>query len=129
MRFDVESERKKILSGEYPSRIIQGKQRKHLPDTREFQQNRNKMQRLSPGSEPAIFASEINIELLVNSYKGTGNIKPRRGSQYPQEIVKADRIIGYTWLNGSRKYIETNTFVIVYSKSGVHAYPVNAHSK
>ena len=71
--FNEEIERQKILHGTYPSRVIQGRQNKHIAETREFEQNREKMNRLNPGSMPAIL--EIDATDFVAEYKGTGRIR------------------------------------------------------
>jgi hypothetical protein len=121
--FNAEVERAKILNGDYPSRIQKGKQRKHISGTREFNQQRKKMNRFISGSEPAILNPNADAQDLVNQYKGTGIVEARPGSDFPHEIVKANRIIGKTWVKRMQKYVDTDTFVIVYSKEGVHIYP------
>jgi len=121
--FDEGAERDKIKNGTYPSHIQKGKQRKHSPGTREFQQEREKLNRRSPGSEPSILNNDVDAQELVNRYKGTGKIRKRRGSDYPEEIVKTNKNIGKTWVISKQKYIDTDTFTIVYSKDGTHIYP------
>ncbi|MCL2773870.1 MAG: hypothetical protein FWD71_11020 [Oscillospiraceae bacterium] len=37
---DIADERRKIIDGTYPSRVIMGRQNKHIERTREFEQNR-----------------------------------------------------------------------------------------
>ena len=62
--FDPEVERQKILNGFYSDKIIQGRQRKHIFGTKEFEQNRIKMKKNSPGSEPPrIVISGISVFL------------------------------------------------------------------
>ena len=39
-RIDIEAERQKIMDGTYLARIVQGRQRKHITATVEFEQNR-----------------------------------------------------------------------------------------
>jgi hypothetical protein len=121
--FNTEAERMKILNGEYPSRIQKGKQRKHISGTMEFNQQRSKMNRFISGSEPAILNPDADAQDLVNQYKGTGIVEARPGSDFLHEIVKANRSIGKTWVKRMQKYVDTDTFVIVYSKEGVHIYP------
>jgi hypothetical protein len=121
--FDTEAERNKILNGTYPSRIQKGKQRKHIPGTQEFKQQRVKMRKESPGSEPSVLNADVNAQELIDKHKGTGDIRHRRGSIYPEEIIKTNVSIGKTWVRSMQKYVDTDTFVIVYSKEGAHIYP------
>jgi hypothetical protein len=88
-------ERQKILDGTYSSKIVAGRQRKHVLGTVEFKQKREQMQRLSSGSEPAIL--EVDPEKLIKTYRGTGKISIERGSSYPQEVVAVSFIVGKTW--------------------------------
>jgi hypothetical protein len=120
---DVQAERRKILDGTYPTKVIAGRQRKHIEGTREFEQKRAQMQKDSPGSEPAILTADA--QALVDQYKGTGSIRITRGSNYPQETVIASAIIGKTWVNSLQKYVDTRGFRIIYSSKGVHIFPVN----
>jgi len=120
-------ERKKILDGTYPTKIVLGKQRKHILGTVEFEQDREKMQRLSTGSEPSIL--EIDAEKLIKKYKATGKIRMMPNAQYPREIIDADIIIGKTWVQSLQKYVNTKRFEIHYSSKGAHIVPVNDYVK
>ena len=124
---NISNERQKILNGTYPSRIIEGRQRKHIEGTREFEQNRAKMQRLSPGSEPAILTADA--QTLVNRYKGSGLVEIKRGSQYPREIIDTTDIIGKTWVQSLSKYADTKRIEIFYSSTGTHVVPVSDYRK
>jgi len=125
---DVADERRKILDGTYPSRIIVGRQNKHIEGTREFEQKREQMQRLSPGSEPAILTAEA--QPLVDKYKGTGTVYLTSNSpNYPREDIIADTIVGKTWVQSLNEYVNTHMFTISYSKTGVHIIPVNERRK
>ena len=125
---DCERERQKILDGSYPGRVIQGRQNKHIDGTREFEQKCKSMEIESPGSKPAILT--VNAQMLVDKYKGTGNILPGRGSPYPPvETINADFIIGRTWVKTLFKYVDTKRFKIMYSSKGVHVVPVSDFKK
>jgi hypothetical protein len=126
LMFDTEIERQKILNGIYPSRVIAGRQNKHIEGTTEFEQKREQMQRLSPGSEPAIL--HVDAQTLVDKYKGTGTIKTK-GSEYPREIIDTDKIVGKTWVQSLSKYVDTKRIEIFYSSTGVHVVPVNNYRK
>ena len=61
---------------------------------------------------------------MVDEYKGTGEIVMGIKDRFPQEIIKANRIIGKTWLIKSGTYMDTDTFKIMYSSIGVHVVPI-----
>ena len=124
--FNENEERQKILNGEYPSRIVQGRQNKHIPDTKEFEQKRESMQREDPYNEPAIV--EVDAQMLVDKYKGTGVIRKDSGSLFPRETVTVDFVVGKTWVKSLRKYVDTDTFTILYSNKGTHIFPRNMYS-
>jgi hypothetical protein len=120
--FDIEAERKKILDGTYPARIIWGRQRKHTEGTREFEQNCEKMQRLYQ-SNSAILTADAQI--LVDKYKGTGDIEINNSSIYPREFIKTDRVVGKVWVKSLKKYVDTKHFMIIHSSDGVHVVPIS----
>ena len=122
----IAEERRKILNGTYPSRIIVGRQNKHIEGTREFEQNREKMQKLSPDSEPAII--EVDAQDLVDKYKGTGTLK-LKGSAYPRETIDTDKVIGKTWVQSLKKYVDTKRIEIYYYSTGTHVVPVSDYIK
>ena len=124
---NIADERRKILDGTYPSRVIQGRQNKHIEGTREFEQKREQMAKDSPGSEPAIL--EVDAQILVDKYKGTGHIDSPKNSLYPTEVIDTNSIIGKTWVKSLTKYVYTQTIKIFYSSAGVHIVPVNDYKK
>jgi len=124
---DIADEKRKILDGTYPSRIIAGRQNKHIEGTREFEQSTEKMERDNPGSKPAII--DADAQLLMDKYKGTGQINIPKGSQYPIEIIDTGNIIGKTWVNSLNKYYDTKRIKIVYSSTGVHIIPINDYER
>ena len=117
----LEEERQKIIDGTYPSRVIQGRQNKHIEGTLEFSQNQAKMRKM--GSEPSIL--NVDAQAFVDRYKGTGTIEVKAGSQYPRERVETDSVIGKTWVRSLLKYVDTKSGEIYYSSTGVHVVPVN----
>ena len=123
---DIVDEKRKILDGTYSSRIVEGRQRKHIEGTLEFAQNREKMQKLSPGSEPAILYADAKE--LVRKYKGTGKIK-FRGSAYPRETVDTNEFVGKTWVQSLNKYVDTKRIEIFYSSAGTHVIPVSDYKR
>ena len=124
--FNPEEDRKKILNGTYPSLVLKGKQRGHTEGTQEFRQKKEKMNNdpMHP-SEPAIVNPDINVQQLVDTYKGTGKIKRVGKAEYPREDILGDKTIGKTWYKGKEKYVDTRAFQIIYSSKGVHVVPLN----
>ena len=92
---NIADERRKIIDGTYPAKIIAGRQNKHIEGTQEFKQKLEQIKRDSPGSMPAVII--VDAQELVDKYKGTGSIYFHSSSlDYPREDVKADKIIGKT---------------------------------
>ena len=120
-------ERRKISDGTYPLRIVPGRQRKHIPGTKEFEDKQDVMQRKSPGSKPAVLETDANA--FVKKYKGTGEIRMTNGSDYPREIIDADFVVGKTWVQTKQKYVNTKRIMILYSGDGVHIVPVSDYKK
>ena len=136
LRFDAESSilkelklvkdaRDKILDGTYPDKVIFGRQRKHIPGTKEFEQKRQMMQ--SKGSSPSILTADA--EDLVKKYKGTGTIRIVGSSPYPQETIDTEEIVGKTWVKGLQRYIDTKRIKLIYSSIGVHIVPVSDYGR
>ena len=119
----VAEERQMILDGTYPSRIVQGRQNKHIMGTYEFVQKQNAMQNDSPGSKPSILT--VDAQSLVDRYKGSGHINIPKGSLFPREIVNTDSVVGKTWVKSLQKYVDTRRIKIFYSSKGVHIVPVS----
>ena len=123
---DTESKaRDNILNSTYPSKIIQGRQNKHIVGTKEFVQKQEQLRRTNFGSEPSIINPNIDAQLLVDKYRGTGHIDFANDSRYPIETITADSIIGKTWVISLQKYVDTRVFKIFYSSTGTHIVPVN----
>ena len=125
----IEEERHKILDGVYSSRVVDGRQRKHIKGTREYEQNRAKMRRYSPESEPSKLDPDVDVQALVDEYKGTGKIRFENHSLYPIEDVVSNSIIGQTWVKSIKRYVDTRMFTISYSSTGVHIIPINERGR
>ena len=126
---DIDTIRQEIKTGIYPSRIVQGRQRKHIPGTTEFEQKRQSMNSkidlvsfAGPTREPAILTADPRE--LFDKYHGKGNIEMGKSGAYPRETIIANEVVGQTWLRKFQRYMNTNTFVIQYSGAGVHLYPI-----
>ncbi|MCL2015421.1 MAG: polymorphic toxin type 50 domain-containing protein [Defluviitaleaceae bacterium] len=123
----MKSEQAKILDGTYPSRLKLKEQAKHIYGSTAFQREvAINLLKKANGEDyfmPAYFNVDENLQDLVDTYKGTGFIVERKGADYPWEYIKLDRVIGQAWDPDNEKYVDTYTFVIVYSRRGVHIFP------
>jgi hypothetical protein len=122
-----EEARRKIVNGDYSTRINRGRQRKHIEGTKEFQQLAEKMDRQSPGSKPAILA--VDAQSLIGEFAGNGEVYFKQGEQFPREKVSIGKVAGKTWVKSMGKYVDTDTITIVYSSDGVHVFPRNAGNR
>jgi len=123
----VKSEQEKILDGTYPSRLKPKEQAKHIYGSTAFQREvAINLLKKANGDDyfmPSYFNVDENLQDLVDTYKGTGVIKTGIGSIYPREEIKMNRIIGKAWDSDNEKYVDTDTFTIIYSSRGVHIFP------
>ena len=126
---NITDERRKILGGTYPSRVIAGRQNKHIEGTREFEQANNKRVQDGRGGKQSALCPDINVQNLVDRYKGTGRIRISNGSQYPREAIDFEYIVGKTWVAKLSKYVDTKRIEIIYSSAGTHIIPVSDYSK
>ena len=108
----IDEERKKILDGTYPSKVIDGRQRKHIEGTKEFDDKRLSMQRYNINAEPSLVSPSIDVQKLVDRYKCSGKVYFVKGSLFPREQIIADIIVGKTWVTTLKKYVPTRMFVI-----------------
>lgn len=97
-------------------------QNRHIEGKKEFEAYKKRLEIERSGYKPSILSTDA--EKLVKSYAGTGQREFLRKSEFPIETIKANEIIGKYWNRQKGEYVETDTFVIVYSSGGVHVYPV-----
>lgn len=102
----------KIRSKDYPKRIEEGKQGKHIVGHNNYIEGRSYL---------TIDAKEVQD--LVNKYAGTGKIqRDRQGHWNHKEVVTMRKNIGvYKDLKGNE--FPTDIATIHYSKNGVHVVP------
>jgi hypothetical protein len=118
--------RSNILGGIYSSRVVLGRQRKHIEGTKEYNDNMARLEQLSPGSKPSKLNNNIDAQVLADRYKGTGRVYFHPSSkEYPREDIVTDFIVGETWVKKLQEFVPTTAFTITYSKTGVHIVPVN----
>jgi len=83
-----EQARQNILDGTYSSRVIFGRQRKHIEGTQEYNDNMARLEQLSPGSRPSKLNDGVDAQALVDKYKGTGRVYFHASSkEYPREDI------------------------------------------
>ena len=97
-------------------------QNRHIEGTKEYNEYAAKL--AEKGFKPSILNKNINVAELVRKFhkKGIYDPNPKDGS--PREIVNTGRIIGKYWDKDKCQYIDTAYIEIVYSKYGVHIYPI-----
>ncbi|MFB1100900.1 phage minor capsid protein [Terribacillus sp. JSM ZJ617] len=115
----LSSQRERINSGYYPKSISKGKQNKHIEGTNEYKMHMLKLG--EKGFKPSILTADP--EKLVNQYSGTGRIIASSLRTPPKEAITAGKVIGQYFDPGSMEYVDTRSFMIVYSSNGVHLYP------
>jgi hypothetical protein len=72
---------------------------------------------------PSYFTADIEREVL--SKLGSGRVYFQEGnSEHPREAIRLDRPIGKVWSREKKRMVDTGTVTVVYSKGGIHFYPV-----
>lgn len=111
----AQKKQQKIRNGETNLNIIKEKQRVHNLEDDKYVEGK----------------SYFNIILkeeqkLVNKYAGNGFIpNTKKGELTNKEICTTDKIIGKYINKNLKKEVDTNSFVIHYSKDGVHIVPAD----
>lgn len=99
------------------------KQREHITGTKE-NERRIKNDIENQKTPCSMFYDTISVKELLSQHMGTGVIKFTKGSVYPKEYIRLDVPIGIVYNVGKNMYQKTCKMVVVYSKKGIHAYPV-----
>ena len=118
--------RNKIKSGEIPSDIEPGQQRKHISGTLEYRQYVEKLRRKNQYGPSRISLSEDEIDAVVQKFKGSGILKGsyQKGNWVGTEtITMNEEIIGIVVNNQTGAEAETSVFKIHYGPKGVHVVP------
>jgi hypothetical protein len=102
--------------------INKQKQNRHIEGTREYQEYKEKLQKV--GFMPSIL--EVDTEELLKQYSGKGRIIISSGNQPPKESIKADYYVGKYYDRDKGEWVTTQWAMICYSKTGVHIYPKEA---
>lgn len=119
----IKDAKNKILKGEYKLEIRKQKQQEHILGTKKWIARAKKSIGESRPPQGA-FYKDVDIQELINEYRGAGTIIFKGKDAYPRECVDVDSSIGIGFSRKKGKYLKTNRIAIHYSKNGVHAYPV-----
>ena len=107
-------------------RVRQQVQNRHIEGTKEYKEYAAKL--AEKGRKPSLLSPEIDVELFVRDFHGKGLYAPG-GDGSPREIVDAGEVVGKYWNNRTNSYEETTFAKIIYSKKGVHIFPIFPGSK
>lgn len=119
----VELFQKSLFSGKVNTNVRPNKQKEHIAGTklRAKRVADDQKHGKTPSSE---FFATVDLDELLKKSIGKGDTMLfGRKQKYPIEFISSDTPVGIVWDKG--EYIATKRFKIVYSKEGVHAYPVN----
>jgi len=124
---DAARERDERVNGPLPNTVHKGRQAKHVKGTPQYSQEIER--RKANGSRypaPSWLSPDLtddDIQALVDRYAGRGTPKVTRSGEWSKkEICRSNRMIGYNV--GADGVQETDTFIIHYSKAGVHIVPM-----
>ena len=108
----------RIEKGEISTKIISGKQNKHIEGTKQYKD------KYKDGANPqdVLTISMEEAQELVDRYCGKGDPGKSDMNGTWTEFMDADHVIGKYYSNG--EYHETKRFTIHYSKKGAHVIPV-----
>lgn len=112
-----------IAGREVPFKIVTQKQAQHIPGAMEWK--RRIRENLAAGRLlPSTFKKGLNPVDLLDMYAGTGLVCHPSSSDYPEEYIQLEGIVGRTFLKNERRYVNTRRICIRYSSQGAHMFPV-----
>ena len=115
----------KINNGEYKLNIRRQLQLKHTLGSKEWKEYCKRNMETKPYKLPSYFNRDIDVQQLINSSSGSGIVDLNRiKDMYPREYITSKNPIGKYWDEANNKFEDAYRFVIVYSKTGTHAFPV-----
>lgn len=116
--------RNKILSGEIPTTILPGQQRKHIPGTLEYTQYVEKLTKIGQHGPSRLNITMEDAQAMVDRQKGTGILDWKKGEWQNTEVITTNNeTVGVVVDNRSGKEAETVVFKIHYGKKGAHIVP------
>lgn len=99
------------------------KQLEHILGTPEW--TKASRAEIAKGKNPkSAFYKNIDPQEIVNKFSGTGILEYKPRNSYPHEFVDVGKIVGISFDKKVNKYVPTSRIQIVYSKKGVHLFPV-----
>ena len=112
-----------LTEGKINTKVRCQKQSEHLAGTkgRERRIEDDLKNRKTCSSE---FYKNVDVGRLIQEHIGNGEFVWTEKREYPIEYISANKAVGIVWNCEKNKYVETERFAIVYSRKGVHAYPV-----
>lgn len=124
-KFTTEDEVKKWIASAACSKVLRkGRQRVHIPGTKEYEDNVAKYARRGEHGPSTLSITEAEAEALGVEYMGTG--KPfisQKGWDGTETITANEKTIGTVVNNLSGAQAETTVFKIHYSGRGFHITP------
>ena len=119
----VQGFKRALENGEINTKVRQQKQDEHIPGTkaRKRRIEQDKASGKDPSSE---FKDGIDVSKIISDNIGKGKIVFNKKHIHPKEFINYSKVVGYVWDRNKEKYVPTKRFEVVYSKDGVHAYPV-----
>ena len=106
----------------YNYKVRQQVQNRHVEGTREYADYVKRLE--STKFKPGFLFSTVNVAELVEKFHKRGIYDPNPKDGSPREIVDVGEVVGKYWNPRTEQYEDATFVEIVYSKKGVHVYPV-----
>jgi len=125
-QLDSDVQDKPIPDGNYNLAIRRQVQNRHIPGTMEHERYVESLK--DAGIAPSVFYEDVDIKTLITEFHRKGVYDPAHDGS-TREYVDVGRYIGKYWDLDADRLIDTTFIKIVYSKKGVHAYPIRPKRK
>ena len=119
----AEQFKQELRSGKINTTIETGKQNNHIYGKIWKNQVKQAINSNSKSVPKSVLSKGSDPQELVNKYAGTGNLEFPKGSQFPNEYIHLDYVVGRTYDQKQKKYVESHTLQIKYSSDGTHIFP------
>ena len=109
----------------YNLRIRRQQQQQHIEGTMEYERYIKELKKNKKYNiKPSIVDPSIDLKWFINQYhrQGIAEINEKDGSV--REKINAGFVVGQYWNKRQLKYLDTHWMRVVYSKQGVHMFPV-----
>lgn len=122
-KYEIENVRNDIRNGKYNTTIKRSDQKKHDVNSDEYRQYALERQQKGMPA-PSYFTENVEAEILgrLGDEKNEIKFAPSSG-EYPHEKIRFDKVIGKVGIKG-KDMVDTKCVEVVYSKKGIHFYPV-----